>query len=208
MNTQKTIIYLMIISVLILSLIVIMIFRRRKIELNQGEIEVNEVLEKIKGYKLLSNVMIKRESGTSQIDHILIGKKGVFVIETKDYNGKIYGDQYSKYWMQKLNGRKNTFYNPIRQNYGHIKALEEMLDRKDIFISLIVFTNKSNIKKIKAEVPVIQLKKLKRFIKKYKSDIYLSKDEISEIYNSINKKNIISNRAIKKHVKKLKKTLY
>jgi len=208
MNTQKIIIYLMIISVLILSLIVIMIFRRRKIELNQGEIEVNEVLEKIKGYKLLSNVMIKRESGTSQIDHILIGKKGVFVIETKDYNGKIYGDQYSKYWMQKLNGRKNTFYNPIRQNYGHIKALEEMLDRKDIFISLIVFTNKSNIKKIKAEVPVIQLKKLKRFIKKYKSDIYLSKDEISEIYNSINKKNIISNRAIKKHVKKLKKTLY
>ncbi len=142
MNTQKIIIYLMIISVLILSLIVIMIFRRRKIELNQGEIEVNEVLEKIKGYKLLSNVMIKRESGTSQIDHILIGKKGVFVIETKDYNGKIYGDQYSKYWMQKLNGRKNTFYNPIRQNYGHIKALEEMLDRKDIFISLIVFTNK------------------------------------------------------------------
>ena len=208
MNTQKIIIYLMIISVLILSLIVIMIFRRRKIELNQGEIEVNEVLEKIKGYKLLSNVMIKRESGTSQIDHILIGKKGVFVIETKDYNGKIYGDQYSKYWMQKLNGRKNTFYNPIRQNYGHIKALEEMLDRKDIFISLIVFTNKSNIKKIKAEVPVIQVKKLKRFIKKYKSDIYLSKDEISEIYNSINKKNIISNRAIKKHVKKLKKTLY
>ncbi|WP_418223181.1 nuclease-related domain-containing protein [Clostridium isatidis] len=208
MNTQKIIIYLMIISVLILSLIVIMIFRRRKIELNQGEVEVNEVLEKIKGYKLLSNVMIKRESGTSQIDHILIGKKGVFVIETKDYNGKIYGDQYSKYWMQKLNGRKNTFYNPIRQNYGHIKALEEMLDRKDIFISLIVFTNKSNIKKIKAEVPVIQLKKLKRFIKKYKSDIYLSKDEISEIYNSINKKNIISNRAIKKHVKKLKKTLY
>ncbi|MBU5456057.1 nuclease-related domain-containing protein [Caproiciproducens sp. MSJ-32] len=208
MNTQKIIIYLMIISVLILSLIVIMIFRRRKIELNQGEIEVNEVLEKIKGYKLLSNVMIKRESGTSQIDHILIGKKGVFVIETKDYNGKIYGDQYSKYWMQKLNGRKNTFYNPIRQNYGHIKALEEMLDRKDIFISLIVFTNKSNIKKIKVEVPVIQLKKLKRFIKKYKSDIYLSKDEISEIYNSINKKNIISNRAIKKHVKKLKKTLY
>ncbi|ASW42322.1 nuclease-related domain-containing protein [Clostridium isatidis] len=208
MNTQKIIIYLMIISVIILSLIVIMIFRRRKIELNQGEIEVNEVLEKIKGYKLLSNVMIKRESGTSQIDHILIGKKGVFVIETKDYNGKIYGDQYSKYWMQKLNGRKNTFYNPIRQNYGHIKALEEMLDRKDIFISLIVFTNKSNIKKIKAEVPVIQLKKLKRFIKKYKSDIYLSKDEISEIYNSINKKNIISNRAIKKHVKKLKKTLY
>jgi len=198
----------MIISVMILLLIVIMIFRRRKIEINQGEMEVNEVLEKIKGYKLLSNIMIKRENGTSQIDHILIGKKGVFVIETKDFNGKIYGDQYAKYWTQKLNGRKNTFYSPIRQNYGHIKALKEILDRKDIFISLIVFTNKSKIKKVKTEVPVIQLKKLKRFIKKYKSDIYLSKDEISEIYSSINKKNIISNRTIKKHVKRLNKMVY
>ena len=208
MNTQKIIIYLMIISVLILSLIVIMIFRRRKIELNQGEIEVNEVLEKIKGYKLLSNVMIKRESGTSQIDHILIGKKGVFVIETKDYNGKIYGDQYSKYWMQKLNGRKNTFYNPIRQNYGHVKALEEVLNRRDIFISLIVFTNKSKIKKVKSEIPVIQVKMLKKFIRKYKTDIGLSKDEISEIYDAINRKNIISNRAIRKHVKRLRKMVH
>ena len=82
-----------------------------------------------------------------------------------------------------------------------------MLDRKDIFISLIVFTNKSNIK-IKAEVPVIQLKKLKKYIRKYKSDITLSKDEVSEIYNIINKKNIISNRAIKKHVKRLRKANY
>lgn len=205
MNTQKITVLL----VLILALIVILIAKRkRKIEMNKGEMEVNDVLEKITGYRLLSNVMIKRQNGTSQIDHILIGRKGVFVIETKDFSGKIYGDQYSKYWTQKLNGRKNTFYNPIRQNYGHVKALEEILKRRDIFISLIVFTNKSKIKNIKSEVPVIQLKKLKKYIRKYKSDITLSKDEISEIYNIINKKNIISNRAIKKHVKRLRKANY
>ena len=166
------------------------------------------MFRKITGYRLLSNVMIKRQNGTSQIDHILIGRKGVFVIETKDYSGKIYGEQYSKYWTQKLNGRKNTFYNPIRQNYGHVKALEEVLNRRDIFISLIVFTNKSKIKKVKSEIPVIQVKMLKKFIRKYKTDIGLSKDEISEIYDAINRKNIISNRAIRKHVKRLRKANY
>jgi len=205
MNTQKITVLL----VLILALIVILIAkRRRKIEMNKGEMEVNDVLEEIKGYKLLSNVMIKREKGTSQIDHILLGRKGIFVIETKDYSGKIYGEQYSKYWTQKLNGRKNTFYNPIRQNYGHVKALEEVLNRRDIFISLIVFTNKSKIKKVKSEIPVIQVKMLKKFIRKYKTDIGLSKDEISEIYDAINRKNIISNRAIRKHVKRLRKMVH
>lgn len=205
MNTQKITVLL----VLILALIVILIAKRkRKIEMNKGEMEVNDVLEKITGYRLLSNVMIKRENGTSQIDHILIGRKGVFVIETKDYSGKIYGEQYSKYWTQKLNGRKNTFYNPIRQNYGHVKALEEILNRRDIFISLIVFTNKSKIKKVKSEIPVIQVKMLKKFIRKYKTDIGLSKDEISEIYDAINRKNIISNRAIRKHVKRLRKIVH
>lgn len=205
MNTQKITVLL----VLILALIVILIAKRkRKIEMNKGEMEVNDVLEKITGYRLLSNVMIKRQNGTSQIDHILIGRKGVFVIETKDFSGKIYGDQYSKYWTQKLNGRKNTFYNPIRQNYGHVKALEEILNRRDIFISLIVFTNKSKIKKVKSEIPVIQVKMLKKFIRKYKTDIGLSKDEISEIYDAINRKNIISNRAIRKHVKRLRKIVH
>jgi len=205
MNTQK-ITLLIVISI---SLLVILITnRRRKIEMNKGEMEVNDVLEEIKGYKLLSNVMIKRQNGTSQIDHILIGRKGVFVIETKDFSGKIYGDQYSKYWTQKLNGRKNTFYNPIRQNYGHVKALEEMLDRKDIFISLIVFTNKSKIKKVRSEIPVIQVKMLKKFIRKYKSDISLSKEETEKFYSRINKKNIISNRAIKKHVKRLQSVVH
>jgi len=82
MNTQKITVLL----VLILALIVILIAKRkRKIEMNKGEMEVNDVLEKITGYRLLSNVMIKRQNGTSQIDHILIGRKGVFVIETKDF---------------------------------------------------------------------------------------------------------------------------
>ena len=195
-----------IVIIVALILLVIIVKNRKNTKIiNLGEQEVNKILSKIKGYKLLSDIMIKNEKGTSQIDHILIGKKGVFVIETKDYSGLIYGEEYSKYWTQVINRTSNKFYNPIRQNYGHVKSLERCIKRNDIFISVVVFTNKSKLKKVKTETPVIQLNKLKRYIKRYKSDIRLSKNEIDEIYNLIKKSNIDSNRARKKHVKRINK---
>ncbi|WP_195266297.1 nuclease-related domain-containing protein [Clostridium sp. 1001275B_160808_H3] len=204
MNTQRIIITILL--VLVIAAILVKKIKSKR-ELNLGEKEVNQVLSKLSGYKLLSDILIKREKGSSQIDHILIGKKGIFVIETKDYSGSIYGDQYSKYWIQIINRNKNQFYNPIRQNYGHIKALEEYIGRKGVFISVIVFTNKSKLKKVKTETPVIQLKKLKKFIRKYPSNIRLSREEIDCIYNSIKKGNVHSNRARKKHVKRITRNI-
>ena len=196
-----------VIIVTLILLIIIVKKRKSTKKINLGEQEVNKVLSKIKGYKFLSDIMIKKEKGTSQIDHILVGKKGIFVIETKDYSGLIYGEEYSKYWTQVINRNNIQFYNPIRQNYGHVKALEKYIKRNDIFISVIVFTNKSKLKKVETETPVIQLNKLKRFIKKYKSDVKLSKKEIEEIYSLIKKSNIDSNRARKKHVKRIIKNI-
>ncbi len=191
---------------LILIIILISINRKRK-KINPGEKEVKDILSRIKGYKLLNDIMIKSNNGTSQIDHILIGKKGIFVIETKDYSGMIYGDEYSREWTQVINSKKNKFYNPIRQNYGHIKTLEKYIDRKNIFISIIVFTNKSTLKKIETDTPVIQVKKLKRFIRKYKSNNMLTKEEIDNMYNLIKKNNINTNRERKKHVKRISRII-
>ena len=195
-----------VIIIMVIVLLIIIVKRKRDVRrINIGEEEVNNILNKINRYKLLSDIMIEGKNGTSQIDHILIGRKGIFVIETKDYSGLIYGDEYSKYWTQIINRTSNKFYNPIRQNYGHIKALEKCIKRKGVFISLVVFTNKSKLKKVKTDTPVLQLNKLKRFIKRYKSDVKLSKKEIDEIYNYIKKCNIDSSRARKKHVKRIKK---
>lgn len=198
----------LIVTITIIIIAIIIIKKRSDSrEINIGEQEVSNVLSNIKGYKLLNDIMIKGETGTSQIDHILIGKKGIFVVETKDYSGSIYGEEYSKYWTQSINKRKNKFYNPIRQNYGHVKALERCIKRSNIFISIIVFTNKSKLKKIKSDTPVIHLRKLKRFIRKYKSDIKLSKEEVEEIYDYIRSGNISSSRARKKHVKRIIKNI-
>ncbi|VYT71099.1 NERD domain-containing protein [Clostridium tertium] len=195
-----------IVTMVVISIIVV--FKRRKVnDINLGEEEVNKVLSKLSGYKLLSDIMIRKEDGTSQIDHILIGKKGIFVIETKDYSGTIRGEEYSKYWTQTINKRKNHFYNPIRQNYGHVKSVENLIKEKDIYISLIVFTNRSKLKGLNTDTPVIQVKKLKKFIRKYKSDIKLSNDQIEYIYKCLKKGNVQSPRARRKHVKRIIKNI-
>lgn len=200
---------MIIILIGLIIILAILILKRRKSYIieNQGEREVAEVLKRIRGYKLLNDILIKNKDKTTQIDHVLIGKKGIFVIETKDFSGTIKGKEYSKEWTQNLNGYTNEFYNPIRQNYGHIKALENLTKRRNIFISTIVFTNKSNIKEVNTETPVIQLKDLKKFIKKYPSDININKEEINSIYNLIKKNNINSKRIRKKHVKNINRKI-
>jgi hypothetical protein len=99
-------------------------------------------------WHLLNNVTLKLEKGTTQIDHVLISRFGVFVIETKHYKGWIFGDGKSKSWTQVLFHRKHRFQNPIQQNYKHVKAVQAALDfiSPEQVIGLVVFTGESTFK--------------------------------------------------------------
>ena len=91
-----------------------------------GEFWVKRELKKLSDeYLVINDIMIKTKDGsTHQIDHVVISKYGIFVIETKQYNGYIKGNDYAKRWLIK-NGKKKIYVNnPLHQNYGHIKSLE------------------------------------------------------------------------------------
>lgn len=82
----------------------------------------------IKRYYIFNNITLKTKDGSTQVDHVVVSPYGIFVIETKDYSGWIFGDKMGKVWTQTLpGGNKNTFQNPYRQNYKHIKTLQEYL---------------------------------------------------------------------------------
>ena len=114
-----------------------------------GEVDVSHELNKLPSnkYSIINNVMLYDEKGKShQIDHIVFSKYGIFVIETKNFEGLIKGDTYNKQWVQILGKTKNNFYNPVHQNYGHIKVLEEILDiKEDNFISIVCFSDKAKL---------------------------------------------------------------
>jgi len=100
-----------------------------------------------KKYHLIKNVTLPTEDGTTQIDHIIVSEYGIFVVETKNMKGWIFGDAKQKFWTQKLYKHTNKFQNPLRQNYKHIKTIQNTLsiDQDKIF-SVIVFVGDSKFK--------------------------------------------------------------
>lgn len=78
-------------------------------------------------YHPIHNVTLPTPDGTTQIDHILVSRFGVFVIETKHMKGWIFGSEKDPQWTQKLFKKSFRFQNPLRQNYKHTKALQAAL---------------------------------------------------------------------------------
>ena len=101
-------------------------------------------------YILLNDLTLPdAEGGTTQIDHILLSPFGIFVIETKNYKGWIFGGERQKQWTQKIYQKSFKFQNPIHQNYKHMKVLEQILsDIVDVeFLhSVIVFMPEAEFK--------------------------------------------------------------
>lgn len=98
-------------------------------------------------YHLFKDVTLHAEDGTTQIDHIIVSRYGVFVIETKNMKGWIFGSANQKTWTQKIYKHTNKFQNPLHQNYKHVKTLETLLDIPSSAIhSLVVFVGDSTFK--------------------------------------------------------------
>ena len=94
-------------------------------------------------YTLLNDCTLPDEQNqTTQIDHILLSPFGIFVIETKNYKGWIFGSQHQKTWTQKIYKKSFKFQNPLHQNYKHQKVLEDILSDivdSQYIHSLVVF---------------------------------------------------------------------
>jgi restriction system protein len=99
-------------------------------------------------YREFQNVTIRRPDGeTTQIDHIYVSPFGIFVIETKNMSHWIFGNATRPTWTQQIYRTKVPFRNPLHQNYGHIKALEALLEIPEhMFKSIVVFAGDSTFK--------------------------------------------------------------
>lgn len=98
---------------------------------NQGEALVSRAIQQScagPNWHLLNNITLPTTDGTTQIDHILVSRYGIFVIETKDYSGWLFGDAKSSHWTQVLYRQKFKFQNPLQQNYKHIRTVQSLLD--------------------------------------------------------------------------------
>ena len=190
-------------TISVLLLIILKIYYP-KIRGFMGEFWVKKELSKLnkEEYIILNDIMLEQNNNMHQIDHLVISKYGVFVIEMKNYYGMILGDEYKDTWTQYLGKNKYHFKNPIHQNYGHVKAIEELLKiENEKLISIVCFSNQAKLK-IKTMNPVVNLNNLISLIKKF--NIIIIDNNITEIEEKINSANIICKNRRKQHVKNIK----
>ncbi|MCR1900049.1 NERD domain-containing protein [Irregularibacter muris] len=181
---------------------------------NYGEFLTFNKLEKLNGHhKLMTNLYIPKEDGsTTEIDLVMISETGIYVFESKNYSGWIFGDEKQKNWTQTLqNKQKNKFFNPIWQNKGHIGALksEVGIDDVDLYKSYIIFSERCTLKKVNVEsknVKVIKRDSLLNHIKRdlLESTKVLSIEQIDGIYENLGKYCLADDRLKQGHIDEIK----
>jgi restriction system protein len=134
-------------------------------------------------YHELNNVTIPTLDGTTQIDHLIVSRYGIFVIESKNMNGWIFGNEKSAEWTQSFPGGKFKFQNPLRQNYRHTKCLSEFLGiGHDKLHSVVMFWGDSIFK---TPMPQNVLDKGYSNYIKSKSEVLFTDEEVNEIVKAI-----------------------
>ena len=96
-------------------------------------------------YKILNNMHIGVKT---EIDMVWIHETGIYVFESKNYSGWIFGNLNSKNWCKTMPRKKEFFYNPIWQNEGHIKAIQRILGNIYPYYSIIVFSERCELKDV------------------------------------------------------------
>ncbi|MDA5561522.1 nuclease-related domain-containing protein [Exiguobacterium sp. MMG028] len=139
---------------------------------------------------ILTNLYLphpSKKDRTTEIDVVFINQAGIHVIESKNYSGWIFGRARDQYWTQTLpRRRKHRFFNPIKQNELHLKAIEQVLglDRTHLH-SWIVFSNRSTLKQIESsDVPVLNRQQWAKQLTTYQ-DFVFDQDEQIQLYETL-----------------------
>ena len=90
-------------------------------------------------YRLLKDVTLPTPQGSTQTDHVIVSRFGLFVIETKNMKGWIFGNPTQKSWTQQIYRRKHSFQNPLHQNHLHMMTLKSLLGLSDNQLHSVIF---------------------------------------------------------------------
>lgn len=155
-------------------------------------------------YYLLHNITLPTADGSTQIDHIIVSIYGVFVLETKNMKGWIFGSEHQAQWTQKVYKKSYSFQNPLRQNYKHVKTLEIALSiPAENIHSVVVFVGGCTLK-TKMPPNVTYGGGYSRYIKSFNQPVF-TEEQVKDIIAQIEAIRYLPSLATnRKHVRHLK----
>ena len=156
-------------------------------------------------YRRLHDVTLQTPDGTTQIDHVFVSPFGVFVLETKNMKGWIFGGEKQTQWTQQLFRKRFQFQNPLLQNYKHVKALQAALQIGPEHVhSVIAFVGGS---KFKNAMPanVTQGAGAVRYIKSFRQAVF-TEAQVAAMLEDLKTSRLASTFATRKaHIEQLNK---
>lgn len=150
-------------------------------------------------YHVFNDVYIRSGNRSVQIDHVVISRYGVFVIETKNYKGWVYGSANAEHWTQNIYGHKYRLYNPTRQNASHVGALCNLFHiTRDKAIPIIVFAGSATVR-CSADCNVIYLNQLRREIDCHKS-VQFTEEQVIQMVEKLSESLVTDKNRKRDHI--------
>ena len=187
----------------------------------RGELRVFSILTQLPDeYIIMNDLVFQSGKGTTQIDHAVVSKYGIFVIETKNYRGEIYGDDNRKEWTQMIITdvtyskklwktytyvTKNHFYNPVKQSLAHSYAIKNNLSQWPALkiVPIVVFAGDAKLKDVNTNHHVIYDFQLIETIMSYRT-VYLSDAEVREVASVLQQNNVRESIDNNQHIRNIK----
>lgn len=176
----------------------------------RGERRVHNALSSVldeNEYRVLSDLILPVAGSTTQLDHLVLSRFGIFVIETKNMSGWIFGNADQKKWTQvQKGGKRRSFQNPLRQNHAHVKAVESILEVDlKVLHNFVVFTGSAEPKTAMPENVAWGLRALGKLIA-VRRQIVFSDLQLNAFVEKLQGQALENNRAVRRqHLQNLEK---
>lgn len=174
-----------------------------------GERFISRKLRRLnkKHFRVLDDLMLPSNGNTcnTQIDQIAVSNYGIFCVETKSLSGWIFGSAGQKQWTQVMYRKKYRFFNPLRQNHAHVKAIENLLGPERLkapIVSMVAFPSADKLK-ITGTDAVGSGRDIVKKIKTYTEEVYTD-TERDEIVTLLATANIVDRAARRMHVREVR----
>ena len=192
--------------ILFFIVLIYLAFNRKKITGKLGEKIVGLNLKKLPDeYRIFNDVYIQENGFSTQIDHLVISPYGIFVIETKNYKGDIYGGENAEEWTQNIWGHKYSLRNPIRQNQGHVYCLMRLFNLpQNYFIPIVAFTGRCNLY-VESSSIVVYTSQIRDVILDHRDRIIFNEEEVNKLATKLTYSSFETRDTNKEHVKYARK---
>lgn len=144
--------------------------------------------------KVLRDVTITVSDKKTQIDNILITTKGIYVIESKNFNSLLIVNDKNEWFYYKGKTAVRIMNSPYEQNKYHIQKLSEKLNLENKYFKSIIVLGYYTTKDVKFEYPdcvVVNIQELCDYIINdfLKNEDIFTHEQIDTIYMLIKHSN-------------------